>query len=197
MLLESSRGRCPQSESTARLDGYGTVRLSHPGHLTQCRTQGGTPSRAARVTRCAALASRPPAPLVPPALTSESVTSNAFAARGSIITMPAALSIMPTCLLGVSKPRAPAPAESRTYRAVVYPLSLRVHTSRSFDHWSGDTGQRLGTSTATASSVNSRLTRRVSCSSRHAFRLRFDPGLMFPPPLTDLLQYRRERHAIW
>jgi ATP-dependent DNA ligase len=46
-------------------------------------------------------------------------------------------------------------------------------------------------------SVNSRPARRVSYSSGRAFRLRFDPGLMFPPPLTDLLQHRRERHAIW
>jgi len=45
--------------------------------------------------------------------------------------------------------------------------------------------------------VRSRPARRVSYSSSRAFRPRFDPGLMFAPPLTYLLQHRRERHAIW
>jgi hypothetical protein len=33
-------------------------------------------------------------------------------------------------------------------------------------------------------------------SAFYVISLRFHPGLMFPPPLTDLLQHRCERHAV-
>jgi hypothetical protein len=29
------------------------------------------------------------------------------------------------------------------------------------------------------------------------FRLPVKPGLVFPPPITNLLEHRRERHTVW